>query len=499
MSNPEPIVDSAAAANEPITLAPKSLHSDQSNPLLPLLERQRQAFLDRGISDHRQRAEMLTRLNEATAAYADELIRAVQADFGHRSTNETIVTEVLATMAEIRQTKGKIKKWMKPKRAEFSLAGLPGSGRLVYQPKGVVGIMGAWNYPVFLVLSPLVGVLAAGNHAMIKPPDVTPRTSDVLAEMIGKYFEPEYVTVVTGEVDTAIAFSELPFDHLMYTGNTEVGRKIMMAAAKNLTPVTLEMGGKSPTIVGEDYPVEQAAKRMLLGKCVNSGQTCIAPDYVMVPKGQEQAFADAWQALVAKRYPTLVDNDDVTWIVNERHYRRINGLIEDARAKGANVHQVNAANEQIPEGQRIIPPTVITNVNDDMKVMQEEIFGPVLPVMGYDSLDTAMRYVKEHPRPLALYYFDNDRKRADYVMSQTISGGATVNDTMLHIAHENLPFGGSGPSGLGAYHGFHGFKEFSHVKGVLYQRNWFSPSLFMARPYPKRAQSVLRRAIKLLS
>lgn len=240
-------------------------------------------------------------------------------------------------------------------------------------------------------------------------------------------------------------------------------------------------------------------QRILLGKTVNSGQTCIAPDYVMVPKGKEQEFVNAYSRAISKRYPTVADNQDITWIVNDRHFKRVNALIDDAREKGANVVQINPRNEPIPEGKRVIPHTVITNVNDDMAVMQEEIFGPVLPVMGYDSLQQAMRYVQERPRPLALYYFDANRKRADHVIGQTISGGACVNDTMLHIAHPNLPFGGSGPSGLGAYHGFDGFVEFSHKKGVLYQRNWFSPSMFVKGPYPKSAVGLLQRVSKWLA
>ncbi|MDY6942469.1 MAG: coniferyl aldehyde dehydrogenase [Pseudomonadota bacterium] len=488
MSNPEPLSISAIPHPE----------DSAANPLLPILRKQQAAFLDRGISDYRTRIQALDTLNKAIGEYADELVKAVMADFGHRSPHETVMTEVLANMGEIRLTKGHIKKWMKPKKVPASIQSLPATGKVVYQPKGVVGIMGAWNYPAFLIFSPLIGVLAAGNHAMIKPPDVTPRTSEVIQELIAKYFEEEFVTVVTGDVQAAIQFSELPFDHLIYTGNTEVGRKIMMAAAKNLTPVTLEMGGKSPTIVGEDYPIRTAAQRMLLGKSVNSGQTCIAPDYVMVPKAKEQEFVQAYSELMTKRYPTVADNQDITWIVNDRHYRRIRGLIDDAKAKGANVIEINPRNEAIPDGKRVIPHTLITNVTEDMAVMQEEIFGPVLPVMTYDTLEDAVQYVKNHPRPLALYYFDNNKRRADYVINQTISGGATVNDTMLHIAHPNLPFGGVGPSGIGAYHGFDGFVEFSHKKGVLYQRSWFSPAAFVGRPYPEVALKLMKRAIKLL-
>ncbi|MDY6942126.1 MAG: coniferyl aldehyde dehydrogenase [Pseudomonadota bacterium] len=492
MSSPQPTADKT-----PIR-PPKLTEVDNpQNPYLSILENQRQAILNDGFPSVERRVQALNTLAKAVGEYSDQLIKAVQADFGHRSAHETIASEVLGVLGEIKLTKGKIKRWAKPKRPPL-FSGMPG-GRIIYQPKGVVGIMGAWNYPVMLVLSPLVGVLSAGNHAMIKPPDVTPRTSDVIQDLIAKYFDPSYVTVITGDVQAAIDFSALPFDHLMYTGNTEIGRRVMMAAAKNLTPVTLEMGGKSPVIVTEDYPAEKAVNRLMMGKTINAGQTCIAPDYMLVPKNKEQACLDAFVAAATKRYPTIADNPDITWIVNERHYQRVQALIEDARAKGANVVQVNPANEQIPEGKRVIPMTMITNVSEDMRVMQEEIFGPVLPVKTVNSSQEALQYVKSRPRPLALYYFDEDRSRAKRVMSDVISGGACVNDTVLHLANFNMPFGGSGDSGVGAYHGFWGFQEFSHRKAVQFQSNWFSPSQFLSGPYPAKAYQYMQRAVKWLS
>jgi len=469
----------------------------KENPYLPILEKQRAAMRANGFPSVKQRKEALETLAKAIAEYSDQLVKAIQEDFGHRSAHETIASEVLAALAEIKMFKGKIKKWAKPKKPPL-FSGLPGA-QLIYQPKGVIGIMGAWNYPVMLVISPLIGAISAGNSAMIKPPDVTPRTSEVIAEMLGKYFDESYIAVITGDVQSAIDFSSLPFDHLMYTGNTEIGRRVMMAAARNLTPVTLEMGGKSPTVITDEYPMEKAVTRILLGKSINSGQTCIAPDYVLLNKNREQEFVDAYTNAMTRRYPHIADNPDITWIVNDRHYNRIKSLIEDARDKGARVIEINPKNEQIPEGKRVLPVTIITNVSDDMRVMQEEIFGPVMPVKTVDSMDEALEYIKSRPRPLALYYFDTDKKRARKVIESTWSGGACVNDTVLHLANMEMPFGGTGDSGVGAYHGFHGFEEFSHKKSVQFSGNLFSPAAMMRNPYPEKVYKYMQRAVKWLS
>jgi coniferyl-aldehyde dehydrogenase len=316
--------------------------------------------------------------------------------------------------------------------------------------------------------------------------------------MLGKYFDESYVAVVTGDVQAAIQFSELPFDHLMYTGNTEIGRRIMIAAAKNLTPVTLEMGGKSPTIITDNFPIDKAVTRILMGKSINSGQTCIAPDYVLIHKSKQQEFVNEWIKAVSHRYPSVANNQDITWIVNDRHFKRLQAIIDDARAKGGHVIQINPKDEQIAEGKRIIPQTIITNVTDDMRVMKEEIFGPVLPVKSVESNEEALAYVKARPRPLALYYFDADKKRARRVMNDTIAGGACVNDTVLHLGNFHMPFGGSGDSGVGAYHGFYGFAEFSHKKSVQYQSVWFSPSSFLKGPYPQKAYAWMQRAVRFL-
>ena len=484
-----------------VSIRPPKLEGDdelQSNPYLPLLDKQRNAFIEHGFPTAEERVAHLDTLARAVSAYADRLTEAVSADFGHRSEVETLATDVLAVLGEIKFTRGKIKKWMKAKKPPFA-SGLPGI-KLVYQPKGVVGVMGAWNYPTMLVLSPAIGAIAAGNRVMLKPPDVTPRTAEVIAEMVAEYFSEEVMSVVTGGVESSIQFSELPFDHLIYTGNTEIGRRVMMAAAKNLTPVTLEMGGKSPTIVADNFPVRTAIDRIMMGKSFNAGQTCVAPDYVLLKKGREEEFVREFEDAAQKRFPTLADNEDITWIVNDRHFARVNALIEDAREKGAKVLQVNPAKEVIPDGKRIIPLTVITDVTDDMRIMQEEIFGPVLPIKSVTSTDEALEYVKRRARPLALYYFDDDKSRAEKVMDECIAGGACANDVMLHGANMHMPFGGTGDSGVGAYHGFYGFAEFSHKKSVMVKSaDAFSPTPFLSKPYGQSAPKWMRRIIKFLT
>ncbi len=485
MSSPQPVLASVSGQL-------------QDNPYLETLNRQKASFKRRGAPTCDQRKEHLTRLQKAVIQYKDQLVEAAQSDFGHRSPHETLASEVLAVAGEAAAHKGKLKKWMKPQKAPFSFQAAGAKGQIMYQPKGVVGILGAWNYPVAMIFSPLVGVLGAGNHCMIKPPDLTPAVGEVAKELIANNFDEDHVTVITGDVTVAAQFAELPFNHLMFTGGTSIGQKVMQAAAKNLTPVTLEMGGKSPVIISRNYPIEKAVDRLLMGKCVNSGQTCIAPDYILLPEEKEQEFVNYITARYAERYPSLVNNQDITWIINDRHHQRVLGLIEDARNKGANVIQVNPQNEQLPEGSRVVPPTIITGVNSEMAVMQQEIFGPVLPVKTYKHISEAIQYVNDGPRPLALYYFDENMDTAQEVLSQTVSGGACVNDTMLHIAHENLPFGGSGPSGLGRYHGFDGFEEFSHKKGVLFQNKRMAPSKYVKAPYPDKALKVMNYFTKFL-
>ena len=407
---------------------------------------------------------------------AELFVASISADFGHRSAHETRLLELFPSMEAIRHARSHVGIWMRPQRKSPSIWFRPGRARIIPQPLGVVGIIVPWNYPLMLAVSPLAAALAAGNRVLLKTSEFTPRTGELLAALVAKYFAEDDVSVVLGDAAVGADFARLPFDHLLFTGSTRVGHDIMRMAAENLTPVTLELGGKSPAIVGLDYPMEKAAERIMVGKLMNAGQTCIAPDYVLVPAGREQAFIEAARAVVAKCYPALATTADYTSIINDRHYQRLQAYVTDAQARGASVEPLSAVAADAT--RRRMPPLALLNVDDGMRVMQDEIFGPLLPVLPYAELDAAIAYVNQHPRPLALYYFGNDPARRDRVLNETIAGGVTVNDTILHIAQEDLPFGGVGPSGMGHYHGMEGFKTFSKQKAVFYQSGLNGMSLF---------------------
>ena len=349
---------------------------------------------------------------------------------------------------------------MKPERRPTNFWFLPGRSRVMFQPLGVVGIVVPWNYPIYLAIAPAVSALAAGNRVLVKMSEAAPATGEALARLFAEHFDPAVLAVVNGGTEVAREFVALPFDHLLFTGSTEVGRQVMRAAAANLTPVTLELGGKSPAIVGRDIAIAEAADRILFGKCLNAGQTCIAPDYALVPEERIAEFAAAARATVASLYPTLRDNPDYTAIINVRHRERLCGYLDEARSKGARVEEINPAGEDF-SGSPKLAPHLVLGPADSMRVMREEIFGPILPLKGYRTLDEAIAYVNARPRPLALYVFDHERAVIDRVLAETVSGGVTVNETILHIAQEELPFGGVGPSGMGEYHGRAGFETFS--------------------------------------
>jgi coniferyl-aldehyde dehydrogenase len=465
-----------------------------SNDLRLRFDAQHNAFHREGTPDHRERMRRLGALLDGILSHQEALVRTVSEDFGNRAAQETRLLEIFPTVDEIRHTRRQLRQWMKPRRVSANWQFATGSGRIIYQPLGVVGIIGAWNYQILLVLSPLVNALAAGNRVMIKPSEMAPRTAELIGKIIAERFSPEEVTVVTGDAEVSAAFAALPFDHLIFTGSTRVGKLVMRAASENLTPVTLELGGKSPAIVHREYPLEKAAERILTGKFWNAGQTCIAPDYVMVPEDQLEGFMRAADTILAKRFPKVVDNPDYTRIVNVRFYERLNGMIEEARTKGGRVLQSNPANENCNADNRVIPPTLVANVEEGMKIMQEEIFGPILPVITYRELDDAIRYVNDRPRPLALYYFDNDTARISRVLDETTSGGATINDCIFHLPQHNLPFGGVGPSGMGAYHGFDGFVTFSKKKGVFIQGfgGKFLFPRFLSPPYSRFTDWLIR-------
>lgn len=458
---------------------------------------QRRAFAA-GSPDYERRVAALAALRDGLLAHRNELVAALSADFGGRAADETLLLELFPLLDQIRHARKHLRSWMRRKRVGTTWFLLPSRAWVVHQPLGVVGVIGAWNYQLLLTLGPVVDALAAGNHVMLKPSEVTPRSADVIARIIAEAFAPEYVTVVTGGPDVASAFTALPFDHLLFTGSTRVGHLVMRAASEHLTPVTLELGGKSPAIVHESFSLERALTSILAGKLYNAGQTCVAPDYVLASPRHASAIESTARAVVARLYPTLVGNPDYTRIVSPRHYERLTAIVAEARQRGARVVEINPANEPIDPSARVVPPTLVFDAPDDTTLMREEIFGPVLPIVTSRSLDDAIRYVNDRPRPLALYYFDVDSKRIDTVVSSTTSGGVCINDTILHLGQHNLPFGGVGPSGMGHYHGFDGFQTFSKKKGVMRQSR-FAPGGIFRPPFGPRSRALLERLLKLAS
>ena len=468
-----------------------ALSSDPAATLTVTLDRQRAAFRREGSPSAAERRELLQRLRRTLLDHQSDLAAAVDHDFGHRSRHETLLGETFVTVASIKHMIRHLSSWMKPERRSVSLQFLPGRARVVYQPLGVVGIISPWNYPVSLALSPLAAALAAGNRVMLKPSEYTPATSALLAQLLGDTFPADQVAVVTGGAEVGAAFAALPFDHLLFTGGGATGRLIMRAASENLVPVTLELGGKSPVLIDADYPLERAARSIAQGKLFNAGQTCVAPDYVLVPAAQAGRFATVFAEQVKQLYPSLTDNPDYTAVINQRHYARLQSLVDDARSKGARAIEINPAGEDFrQEKGRKFPPTLLLDVTNDMAAMQDEIFGPVLPVKTYGALDEAIAYINSRPRPLALYYFGLSRGRQQQVLDRTTSGGVTINDTLLHYLQEDLPFGGVGPSGMGAYHGRDGFRTFSHKKPVFRQARLNGAGLIRP-PYGRLVERVV--------
>ena len=432
------------------------------------------------------------RLDALLALVADNeqaFVAAVDADFGGRAAQETRLAELFITRNGVVSARRRVGRWMRARRVATQLHFLPGRNRLEPQPLGVVGIVSPWNYPILLSLSPLVGVLAAGNCALIKPSEHAPRVAALLAELTAKYFDPDVVSIATGGAEIGKAFVGLPFDHLLFTGSTAVGRQVALAAAANLTPTTLELGGKSPAIFDASCDLTQAVARLAAGKLLNAGQTCIAPDYLLVPRGQADAAAAAFGAAVARLYPKLVANPDYTAIVGDHHRQRLVELVEEARQAGARIQEINPAGESFA-GSRKLPPTIAIGAPATTRLMREEIFGPLLPIVEYNDVGDAIAYVNRGERPLALYWFGRDAARRDRVLRETTAGGVTVNDCLLHIAQENQPYGGVGASGMGAYHGEWGFTTFSQMKPVFHQSNWSGFPL-LRPPYGKRFEWVL--------
>lgn len=449
-----------------------------------LLGRQRSAFLREAPPSLAQRKARLARLRAVVLAYRDEVKGAISADFGHRSHHETDIMELVGVIQSIDYLTRNLRRFMKRERRHVGVFYRSGRAWVEYQPKGVVGVMAPWNYPFSLTFIPLATALAAGNRVMLKPSELTPRTSEVIRRMLADTFPADEVAVVLGGPEVGAAFSGLPFDHLLFTGSTQVGRKVMKAASDNLVPVTLELGGKSPVIVARGHVNERTTGSIVFGKLANGGQTCVAPDYALVHEDDLEAFVTKFDAMVSRFYPEGPASPDYTSIVSERHYDRLVGLIEDARRRGARIVEAGVKPQRATSGVRTLVPTLAVGASDESAIMQEEIFGPVLPVRTYRSMNEVIDYVNARPRPLALYYFGNEDGECETLLKRTTSGNTGINNTLMHVAQDDLPFGGVGPSGMGAYHGIEGFRSMSHAKGVFVQGRWNLPKLLRA-PFGK--------------
>ncbi|MBX3564353.1 MAG: coniferyl aldehyde dehydrogenase [Sphingomonas sp.] len=465
-----------------------------------ILDRQRTAFMAELPVSLEARRDRLKRAIAMVSENAERFCDALSEDFGHRSRDQSMVTDIAASVAPLKHALKHVKRWMKPEKKPvlFPLGLLGGRGWIETQPKGVVGIIAPWNFPVQLVMSPLAGVLAAGNRAMVKTSEFTPSVAALFEEVAGKYFAEDELAFVSGGPEVGKAFAELPFDHLLFTGATGIGRHILHAAADNLTPVTLELGGKSPVVLGRSADIARATERVALGKMMNAGQICLAPDYMLVPEDKEAEVVAGLTAAASAMYPTLFSNPDYTAIINDRHFQRLTTWIDDARARGAEVITVNPANEDFSAtNSRKMPLHIVRNPTDDMTVMQEEIFGPILPVRTYKTLDGAIEEVNRRDRPLGLYYFGGDGEERRRVLDRTISGGVTIDDVIFHISQEELPFGGVGPSGMGAYHGEVGYRTFSHAKSVYKQPKIDVAGLAgLKPPYGKKTRAAVARQMK---
>lgn len=462
-------------------------------PLFDLFAQQQQQYSAYPLPTYEERVSRLKALKKAVLVHKKALVSAMSADFDYRSEHDSLIGDILPVISQINYTLKKLRKWMQPSKRHAGLLLAPASVRVEYQPKGVIGVVAPWNFPVMLSLSPLVTSIAAGNRTMIKVSEFTPETNRVLIQLVSSIFAKDEVAIIEGEAEIASTFTSLPFDHILFTGSTPVGKHVMRAAADNLTPVTLELGGKSPVIIGEDIPIKTAVERIIFGKCLNAGQICVSPDYVICPKNRIDEFVAEYQAKFQRLYPDFNNNDDYSQIINTRQAERVASLLQDALDKGATIHSAGAelsvSTSRKDPTEKILdtvskkwPTQLILNISNEMRVMQEEIFGPLLPIVPYESLSEAIELVKHNPRPLALYLMSYDKSVQRQVLEQTHSGGVCINETVFHVAAEDAPFGGVGLSGIGHYHGIEGFKTLSHAKTVL-QRGNFNSGKFIHPPY----------------
>ena len=464
------------------------------------LKAQRESYLQEGYVSAETRIDRLNRAIDVLVRHADRISEAINKDFVCRPDQINLMTDVAASISSMKHCRKHLKKWMKDERrpSTFPLGLLGGRSHIQYQPKGVVGIVAPWNFPVAMVFQPLAGILAAGNRAMIKPSEFTPETSKVIEEIVAEAFDPTEVTTFSGGPEVGQAFSALPFDHMIFTGATNIARHILTAAARNLVPVTLELGGKSPVVISRSANLEQAIQRVMLGKTLNAGQICLAPDYLLVPEEQLEEVISLATKAVNEMYSSLRDNDQYTSVINERHHKRLTGYLEDAEQRNCRIIPLNPANEDFSNGTSKIPPTLIVSPESDTLCMEEEIFGPLLPIRTYKHFDETIEYINAKPRPLAAYYFGTNKGEEEAFLHRTTSGGVCINDVIFHIAQEDMPFGGIGPSGMGSYHGIEGFRTFSHAKSIYSQTLKFNVAKLggMLPPYGKTSDKTIKAQIK---
>ena len=449
--------------------------------LQPGFDQMREAQLADPMPGLETRRDRLQRLLKGLEEREEAFTQAISADFGQRSAFETANYDITVTLADIKYQIRNLARWMRIRKRSVPLHLMPGRARIVPQPLGVVGVISPWNFPVFLSLTPVTGSIAAGNRVMLKPSEWTPKTSALLAELASEAFEPDEFAVFEGGIEAGRAFSELPLDHLLFTGSTRVAIEVSNSAAKNLTPLTLELGGKSPALVCPDANLKRAAERIVFGKLANAGQICIAPDYVFVERAKFHDFIELLQTFIKKAYPRLNNNPDYTSIISADHFSRLNRMIEEAREDGAEIISINPDGETLESSARKIPPTLILRPNPTLSVMQEEIFGPILPVLSYEKIEEAIEFVQHRARPLALYLFTEKTRERERILRETVSGGVAVNEVLFHCVCETLPFGGVGASGMGSYHGQAGFDTFSHLKPVFIQPR-FNFNFFLVPP-----------------
>ena len=462
---------------------------------------QKKHFIKEGPPSLELRVDRLNRLKTLIMDNRYDFIEALNSDYGNRSKEASIMTDAYSIIPDLNTAIKNIKKWTKPDKrsANFPFGFLGARAYVNYEPLGTVGMISPWNFPVNLSFGPLAAIFAAGNQVMHKPSELTPLTASLIKDLCDKAFDENEFATFLGGPEVGEAFTKLHFDHLLYTGSGNVGKHVMQSAAENLVPVTLELGGKSPVVIGDSADLKSSAKRIMFGKTLNAGQICLAPDYVIIHKDKKEEFITEAENAIKGFYPDIKDNEDYTSIINERHYNRINSLIDDAKEKGANVHQINPSNEDFTQQEFYkIPPTIITNTSDDMKVMNEEIFGPVLPVLEYENIDDALSTINAKDRPLGLYYFGTDKKEESEIINKTSSGGVTVNNVIGHIQQTDLPFGGVGPSGMGRYQGYDGFKNFSNHRAVYKDIGFKFDKFFdgVRPPYKGNIEKLLKALLK---